>query len=559
MTDSEFDAVIIGAGAGGGAAAWALTREGLRVLLLDAGPEYEPYADYRLHRPDWEQQMFPEKVGAHPARHSFAPLQRLDTRRRSLRSWNRLLGELQGDGRRLAEGYQHVRGIGGSTLHFTGEAHRMNPAAMRLHGVFGVGADWPLSYEELEPYYQIAERIVGVAGPSDDRHRPRSKPYPMPAHPRSYASQRVAAGLGSLGLSWTPNPLAVASQPYDGRPDCNYCGQCTRGCPRTDKGSVDVTFIRKARATGKCVIRPNSQVLRLETDEKDRIAGVVFADRAGVQRRARGRIVVLAAGAVETPRLLLASADAKSPDGIGNESGQVGRNFMETLSWNSNALHPDPLGSHRGLPSDGICWDFNAPDAIPGVVGGCRFTLNMAEAALTGPVNYARRVVPGWGRAHKQGMRELFGRVLSIGAIGESLPNAGSFIDLDPELRDHLDMPVARIHSRLDEMALRRLEFMADKTREMLKASGAADIFEENGSYDVFSSAHVFGTCRMGADPAASVVDTHGRSHRWKNLFLTDASVFPSSGGGESPSLTIEALAIRSADRIRGLLVQRET
>jgi choline dehydrogenase-like flavoprotein len=229
---------------------------------------------------------------------------------------------------------------------------------------------------------------------------------------------------------------------------------------------------------------------------------------------------------------------------------------METIAWTSSGLHREPLDSFRGLPSDGVCWDFNAPDAIPGVTGGCRFSPATAEADLLGPINYARRVVPGWGRKHKTEMRRLFGQALSIKAMGESLPNARSYIDLDPLKRDEAGIPLARIHSYLDEMEIRRLEFMAKTTRDLLLASGVEKIFEEYGTYDFFNSTHVFGTCRMGNDPRESVVDRYCRSHRWRNLFIVDASVFPSSGGGEAPSLTIEALAIRTAENI-GELAKR--
>jgi len=167
-------------------------------------------------------------------------------------------------------------------------------------------------------------------------------------------------------------------------------------------------------------------------------------------------------------------------------------------------------------------------------------------------------VVPGWGRAHKAAMRETFGHVLSVGAIGESLPNPGSFIDLDPAEADAAGLPLARIHSQLPDTELRRLQFMADTARNILRAAGAGEIFEEYGSYDSFRSTHVFGTCRMGDDPRDSVVDARCRSHRWRNLFIVDASVFPSSGGGESPSLTIEALAIRAANHLAKLMDRRE-
>jgi choline dehydrogenase-like flavoprotein len=422
---------------------------------------------------------------------------------------------------------------------------------MRLRSRFGVGADWPLDYAALEPYYLQAERLIGVAGPAETGVRTRSEPYPLPAHALSFASQRLGKGCAALGLSWTPNPVAILSQAYDGRPPCNYCGGCAHGCPRLDKGTADITFIAKALATGHCTLQPECQVLRLEAGADDRVKAAVYADTAGRQHRIEADAFAVACGAVETPRLLLNSAGTHAPEGLANESGLVGRNFMETLYWTASGLHPEPLGSHRGVPSDGICWDYNAPDAIDGFVGGCRFSTGMAEAGLAGPINYAKRVVGGWGRSHKTRMREQFGRVLTVGAIGENLPDPGAFIDLDPEEKDSLGQRKARIHAHLGEMELKRLRFMAETSRNILEAAGAEQLIEEYGAYDNVNATHVFGTCRMGTDPGDSVVDATCRSHRWRNLLMVDASVFPSSGGGESPSLTIYALALRAAASLK--------
>lgn len=539
MTDG-FDVVVIGSGAGGGAAAWALAQRGAKVLLLEAGPAYDPFSDYKLDKPHWEAEHFPEKVST-KKRQTVAPLQKLEKKWQDLKSRNRFTGYYNPGDRRANWGYSHVVGLGGSTLHFTGEAHRLNPKAMQMRSRFGVAADWPLDYAALEPFYLEVERLIGVAGPAQRTPHPRSAPFPLPAHKFSYATQKIAEGCRTLGHDFVANARAALSEPYDGRPACNYCGQCTRGCPRTDKGSVDVTFIPKAVDSGNCTIRTEATVLRILAGNDDRVDGVEYVDKTGTLHKAAGRAVIVACGAVETPRLLLAS------DGLGNESGQVGKHFMETLYWISNGMHDEPLGSHRGLPADGICWDFNAPDAIPDIVGGFRFGATVQEADLAGPRAYATRAIGGWGRAHKQAMRAKFGRALSVGAIGESLPHPGSFIDLDPVERDKHGIPKARIHSQLDDMEIRRLAVMAKTVRQVMDASGAGDIFEEYGAYDGFQPTHVFGTCRMGTDPANSVVDPYGRSHRWRNLIVADASVFPSSGGGESPALTIEALAVRGA------------
>jgi len=551
----DYDVVVVGSGAGGAAAAWALAMRGVRVLVLEAGPRFDPVRDYRLHLPDWERHGFPEPGQA--ARHTFGPMQALDPRHEDLRTWNRVRGRFHASKRRRVFAYHHVRGVGGSTLHFQADAHRLHPEAMQMRTRFGVAADWPLDYAELEPYYEQAEAIVGVAGPGLDSLRPRRNPHPLPPHPPSHASRRILAAGEALGMRWEANAKAILSQPHDGRPGCNYCANCARGCPRRDKGSVDVTFLRRAEASGRCTVLPEALVLRIEAGVGDRVRAVVFRHRGRTISLAV-RVLVLACGAVETPRLLLLSAGGHAPEGIANETGQVGRHFMETLLWVSSGLHPEPLGSYRGVPSDVISWSSNAPNAIPGVIGGCRFHSNTPDAGFVGPIAYATRVVPGWGDAHKRAMRQAFGHVLSVGAIGESLPDARAFVDLDPEVRDGSGAPVARINTYQSAGELDRLAFMAGRCRAILQAAGIRELVEEYGSYDYFSATHVFGTCRMGTRADDSVVDAAGRAHRWRNLYVSDASVFPSSGGGESPALTIEALAIRSADRIHAALARGE-
>lgn len=556
VSEDAWDVVVVGSGAGGGAAAWALAQAGVRVLVLEAGPRFDPAVDYPLAKDDWELHNFPTPAGS-TGRYTFGEMQPLATRYRDLRSWDHLRGRLVRGNRRARGTYHHVRGVGGSTLRYSGEAHRMNPAAMSMHSDFGVAADWPLNYADLDADYCTAEETIGVAGQATDALRPRGRPLPMPAHPFSFASQQLAAGCRELGLHWQPNSLAILSRPWRGRPPCNYCGNCGRGCSRLDKGTVDLTFIREAEATGRCTIRTGTVVTGIETGSNDRVTALICRRADGASERVHARTVVLAAGAVETPRLLLNAASPGSPQGLANESGQVGRNFMETLLWSSVGMHPQALGSHRGLPVDGICWDFNTPGTIPGVIGGARFSISTAEVDLLGPLAYATRVVPGWGRDHKRRMRAEFGRALGVAAVGESLPNAGTFIDLDPDTTDDHGQPLARISSFLPDTEIRRLRFMAETSRKILTASGVSRIIEEFGSYDIFNSTHVFGTCRMGVSADDSVVDPWGRSHRWRNLYIADASVFPSSGGGESPALTINALALRTARQLTEDLARR--
>jgi len=418
--------IVIGSGPGGSAIAWSLATAGIKVRILETGPRYNPRTDYHLSRNDWEQDLFPEKTPSR-GRQTYAPLQVLETRWDELRSWNLLKGKSIRGNRRYFAGYSHVIGVGGTTLHYTGESHRLHPLAMQMKSRFGVAADWPFDYNELEPFYQETEHVIGVAGPVTDPTRPRNAPYPLPPHAMSYATQKLGEGCSKLGLSWIPNPVASLSRPYDGRPPCNYCGQCARGCPRLDKGTADITFVAKALDSGNCTLDTISQVIRLETGDNDRVKAAVYVDSDGVLHRAEADLFVVACGAIETPRLLLNSAGPQATDGLANESGLVGKNFMELIYWVSNGLHPEPLGSYRGLPSDAICWDYNAPDAIPGVIGGARFSPNTLESDLSGPINYAKRVVGGWGHSHKEDMRSQFGRVLSVGGMGCAICSASDF------------------------------------------------------------------------------------------------------------------------------------
>ncbi len=553
MSDSH-DAVVIGAGAGGAAAAWRMTMRGWRVLLVDAGPAFDPDRDYGLDQPDWERERFRHRDGSQ-GEVTFAPLQRLDVAHDTLRSWSLGQGRSNRGATREVSGpgYHHVRGIGGSTLHFVGEAHRLHPEAFAVKSRHGQGADWPLAYADLEPFYAEVERVLGVAGADDATSlagRWRSTPFPLPPHPLSLASRALGEGARKAGHAWVVNPRAALSRVYDGRPPCNYCGGCTHGCPRRDKGSADITFIAKARATGRLAVRPLTTLVGIEVEpgrggaqgRRASVRAVQLATANGERMRVPVQRLVLACGAIETPRaLLLAPALARL-------SPQVGRNFLESVAYTTTGRTERALLSHGGLPADAISWTRNTPGALPGIVGGFRVSAAIHEADMVGAIAHAQRAVPGFGHAHKQAMRRAVGSLVAAGAVGESLPHPGSFVDLDPTARDAQGRPLARIHSQVDAMAIRRLRAMAEATRAIVRGAGAVELVEEFGTWDHFSSAHVFGTCRMGRTAADSVVDRDLRLHGAANAWICDASVFPSSGGGEAPSLTIQALALRAVD-----------
>jgi len=544
------DAVIIGSGAGGAAAAYELTRLGLSVLVLEAGPRFEPATDYPHDEAGWERRRFPRKAGS-VAEIRYGDLGRTGPHDPALRSWNAVQGAPPSpDGRRQpGGGYSHVRGVGGSTLHFVGEAHRLHRDAFGLASALGAGADWPLSYEDLAPFYLQAERLIGVAGPERQTGRPRDASFPFAAHPLNPAARRLADAGTALNLPFEANSRAVLPVPRDGRPPCNYCGQCSRGCPIGDKGSADQTFLRHAARSGRMTLLAEAPVLRLHPGRDGSIAALDYRHRGRTHRR-ETPMLILAAGAVQTPRLLLHSACPGMPEGIANGSGEVGRNFMETLSWHGTGLVPGLRDSHKGLPADAVCWAQNGPDGVPGAAGGCRFTSSVQEIGFTGPIAYAQRLLPGFGAAFKDVMRARFGSALTVGATGAVIPDGRSRVRLDPDRHDPDGVPLPVIDSVLTENSLTLLAHMAGVGRRLLSECGVEPVAEQISSWDRFTATHAFGTARMGTDPSRSVTDARGRSHDHPNLWITDASVFPASGGGEAPALTIHALALRAAQHI---------
>lgn len=549
----DTDVVIVGAGAGGLAAAWRLTSRGVRVTLLEAGRQFDPPVEYPQTSDDFALRPFPYDVSSDEQgrpRYGFGSRQHVEPQWEAYRSWNRAQGRyVTGDLRQYAT-YSHVRGVGGSTLHFQGEAHRYHPDALQMRSLFGVGADWPMGYAELEKYYDLAEAQIGVAAPIDNPWRPRLHAPLLPAHRLSYASTRLAPAFQTAGGTLIPNSLAILSQSYGGRPPCNYCNACTNGCPIGDKGSADVTFLPAALATRRLDLRTNAQAVEIEIDDHGRAAAIVYRDTNGAMRRLSARFIVLAGGAVETPRLLLLSTSAQFPNGLSNGAGQVGENLTEALFWMSVALMPERVDAHRGVPIDGTAWDFAVPgQPSRGYTGGFRLSTAHGAAGLIGPAAYAERLVPGFGLAHQREMASVFGHGVALFALGDWLPNPLTKVDLDPTLNDAARIPVARITSHLSDNERLLLKHMAEVTRSVFAAAGA-EIVEETSALDLFATAHVLGTCRMGTDAATSVADPDGFSHEVPNLAFADGSLIPSSGSGDSPMLTISALAIRTADRL---------
>ncbi len=548
--EKEVDVCIIGSGAGGAAVAYALGSAGFSVMVLEAGPRYGP-SDYQMNNKDWEKHPYPfinQKERKQKNLYAYSTPEKLDPAYKHLRSRSKALGFHNNTDRRKPPFIYRVKGVGGTTLHYQGEAHRFSPYSFKFRSLYGTAEDWPIRYEDLEPYYKKAENILGVSGADLNPFKPQRGPFPNPPHDLSCASKRVKAGFDKLGLHLWPNSLSILSRPYDNRPACNYCNGCFLGCMMRAKGSMDVTFIPRAVATGNVEIRSDAVAREITINKQGKADGVIYFDSKKVEKKQKAKIVVLSAGALESPRLLLNSKSPLFPDGLVNSSGMVGKFFMETIICYCTALFSEQINSYKGLQVDSRAWDYNEPNKENSFIGGVVFGVSAFD--LLGPLSYARRLAPGWGSEHKAFMRKYFGHAVYVFAIGEQLPFEGNKISIDPEVKDFYGIPVAKVRTRLSKNDLEMLSFMSKKCKEIVEEAGAEEIVGEVSSYDLSLISHMSGTCKMGNDTDKSVINSYCQSHDVKTLFIIDNSCFVTEGGGDSPSLTIHAIALRASDYI---------
>ena len=531
MSDN-FDVLIVGSGAGGGMAALRLCEQGFRVGLIERGPRFDPSKDYILNYSDWEHRQDPLD---HATKHD-------DSIDKSYAA------SVQSKGKQLPRGalkYHRVHGVGGSTLHYQGEAHRFAGHAFNTHSQFNYAVDWPIGYQDLRKYYRQAEQLLGVAGdPNNPFKEPRGE-YPTPAHPLSARSQVLAAAATKAGFELLPNPLALPSRSVDGRLACQHSGGCNYGCVFKAKSSVDQAIIPLAEATGNLTLMTETKALSLVLNSNGAIQGIHCVSEAGPVSLSAKRYV-LSAGAVETPRLMLASATDSAPSGYANAHDQVGRYFMETLMAMASMRLSSTMKTYTGPPLDARVWDFNRPmdDKTSGFVLGNAGYLSPRN----GPSNHATRR-QGIGRAHKQLVKDTFGQSLTVFGIAEQEPQASNRITLSDQTDQH-GLAKVKVHCTYSDRDLHTLDVIKGKLVDWINVAPSMRIQWRTDTRVSSSATHVGGSCRMGADPRNSVVDAFGKVHGHSNAYICDASVFPTQGMGDSPSLTIQALALRSADKI---------
>jgi choline dehydrogenase-like flavoprotein len=536
---SHYEVIIIGAGAGGGVAAQVLAEAGKRVLLLERG-RHLSYQDLgrdhlRNHR------HFPYGQNAGP----------------DMDGQPRTIATPDGGYRvtRPNEGaYQNnAATVGGGTRVFGAQAWRFMPQDFRMASLYGVPdgsslADWPITYEDLAPYYERVEWEIGVCGDSDEMsHLPAyARPYPMPPLPMTERGRINRRGAQALGWPVVTPPMLINSVPFGGRAACVHCQHCVGfPCPTDAKNSTYSTAIPRAVATGHCALVPGVMVERITTDATGHATGVAYFDSQFRRVEVSAEVIVVAGGASETARLLLNSASDTAPGGLGNAHDQVGRHLQGHVYPRAVGLFEHPVWDGVGPGVRTATCQFNHGN--DGIIGGAM----LADDFVTLPIVVWNSLlppdVPRWGLENKRFMRDAYRRLNDITGPVQEIPTPDLRVTLNRAVRDQWGIPVAHFSGAIHPETRRAADFMLARAKEWLQAAGAVRVWGFPGGQP--SGQHHAGTCRMGDDPHTSVVDRWCRVHGHDNLFVADASVHVTNGGF-NPVLTIMALAYRTAHHI---------
>jgi len=547
-----YDVCIIGSGAGGGMAAKVLCDAGADVVMLEAGAMWDTEKDSKMSAWPYES---PRRGAATPDK----PFGEFDG---CIGGW-----EIAGEPYTQAAGsrFDWFRGrmLGGRTNHWGRISLRMGPDDFRRRSLDGLGDDWPISYDDIKPYYDKLDRLVGIFGSMENIPNEPDGVFQPPPKPRCY-ELLIKQAADRLHITCIPNRLSILTQPLNGRPACHYCGQCGRGCTTHSNFSSPSVLITPALATGKLRIIANAMAREVTTDERGLATGVSYVNK--LDRRdytVRARIVVLAASACETARLLLNSTSGRFPDGLANSSGVVGRYLTDSTGLGVSGHIPKMEhavphnedgagGAHLYMPwwLDNKTLDF--PRGYHIELGGGR-----RGAPGFGFMGGIQRFngVGGYGKALKDDYRRFYGATVNFAGRGEMIPNADTYCEIDPSVVDAYGIPVLRFHARFSEHEINQAKHMQETFREIIHEMGGTPLTPMPsrealyGLEPVGRIIHEVGTTRMGNDPKTSVVNANCQAHDVKNLFVADGGPFVGNAH-KNCTWTILALAMRTSEHI---------
>ncbi|MDQ2776806.1 MAG: GMC family oxidoreductase [Acidobacteriota bacterium] len=500
------DYVVVGVGSAGGVLLQRLAKAGFKVVGLEAGPFW-----------DTERDWVSDEAGSHNL------------------YWNDL--RITGGQDPLALGENNSgKGVGGGSVHWASFAPRFHPSDFRVHTEDGVGADWPISYDDIKPYYELLERELPVAGPA---YFPWGHPhgYPYGPHPLGGVGDVLVRGCTKLNIPvCAGGPVAILSGSHGDRPHCIYRGFCIQGCKVGAKASTLITHVPEALKHG-AEIRDLSMAFRISMQSKTRVNGVHYYDRDGNEHFQRAKAVIVSGYAIETPRLLLNSACPGHEHGLANSSDTLGRYLMAQAGNVVLGRFHDLIRMYKAPPAHALTEEFYETDWRRGFARG--FAIQTVGPL---PIAFAKQMMiakGAWGWGMRRVMMD-YNHWAALGVLGEILPWADNRVQLASD-KDRFGIPVAKVTFDLHDNDKKLIEYGKNTVMEVMRAAGAEEVVQES------RYAHLVGAARMGKDPAKSVVDGYGRTHDISNLFVCDGSVMPTQGSA-NPGLTIQSLAARTAD-----------
>jgi choline dehydrogenase-like flavoprotein len=550
-----YDVCIVGSGAAGGAAAKVLSEGGLSLVMLEAGPRLNPASDFKEHL--WPYDLphrgagIGGKLKGEEADEFMAPNG----------AW-----EIEGEPYFSAPGshfrWFRSRIVGGRTNHWGRVALRFSPADFKPRSADGMGDDWPITYEELAPYYDKVESYIGVFGTKENIPSSPDGVFLPPPKPRC-TETILKKACEKLNILCVPARMAILTKCLNGRPPCHYCGQCARGCISASNFSSSQVLIPPAQATGRLTLITNATAREILLGRDGRAQAVSYIDRiTRAEQRVHARSFVIAASACESARLLLNSRSTLFPGRLANSSGVVGRNLMDSVgSWGSGyfpQLEKMPPHNHDGSGGNSLphvympWWKFGRKNEfLRGYhiePGGGRFM------PVVGRFDDACDQVEGYGLSLKQSCRRSYGTTIGMEAMGEMIPNENTFCEIDPAAADQWGIPVLRFHWRSGENEIKMAKDMQETFRAIVQAAGGTYLTETSpdgpgpyGIYDGGTAIHESGTVRMGDDSKSSALNKYCQAHEVKNLFVTDAAAFVTCPD-KNPTLSILALSWRSSE-----------
>jgi choline dehydrogenase-like flavoprotein len=536
----KYDAIIVGTGAAGGIVACVLAEAGKSVLLLERGRDLSFSDVGRDHLRNQRLAIYGHNAGP------------------DLIGNPRVFVDPQGRSHLVKphelDYHNNAACVGGGTRVYGAQAWRFHPDDFRMASKYGVPdgsslADWPISYETLEPFYERAEWELGVAGDGHaiQREIPRRRNYPLPPVPPSPHTVALQHGAKQLGWQTSPVPLLINTEAYGGRASCIACKYCVGfACPTDAKTGTQNTVIPRALATGNCELKTSAVAEAIETDERGNVTGISYFVNSS-RETARSRFVIVSAGAIESARLLLNSRSSFHPAGLGNEYDQVGRNLQGHLYPRAYGLSPTRVFNGIGPGVTIATIEFNHDN--PGIIGGGM----LADDFIKPPIDFwydsLPLDLPRWGVENKRFMRDNYTRVMHVRGPVQDIPNPEGRVTIDDTVRDQWGIPVARLSGTTHGATVEAAEFMRERGEQWLRASGCEKVWSTQPGLILSGRQHQAGTCRMGRDPKTSVTDEWGRIHDQDHLFVVDGSLHVTNGGF-NPVLTIMALAFRSAEYI---------